>query len=317
MSEYLDEHHRQSVLELQASFAARSEWPTWLLIAAIYGTWFGTLAALHAGWVPLWVATPLLIIDLAWYMSLQHELLHGHPTRHQGVNKALGYAPLAVWFPYTLYRDSHLTHHRDEDLTFPGVDPESAYIRRDTWHAIPRFWRTLLLARRTFIGRIVVGPPVAVASMFLEVLAEWRRGDWRYLRMWVAHAILLGLMLAWIEYWARMPVWYYVIVVSWPALSISMVRSLYEHRAVAEARERTTLTEAGWFMRLLFLNLNLHLVHHDIPKLQWYLLPAAYRMRQREYIEKSGGFWIRGGYWELFRLYALRQPDDIVHPLER
>ena len=37
----------------------------------------------------------------------------------------LGYAPFAVWYPYTLYRDSHLLHHNDEDLTLPGIDPES------------------------------------------------------------------------------------------------------------------------------------------------------------------------------------------------
>jgi fatty acid desaturase len=49
-------------------------------------------------------------------LSVQHELLHGHPTRWTSLNKVLGYAPFAVWYPYTLYRDSHLLHHRDEDL---------------------------------------------------------------------------------------------------------------------------------------------------------------------------------------------------------
>lgn len=46
-----------------------------------------------------------------------HELVHGHPTRDRRLNRLLGYAPLAVWFPYTLYMESHLRHHNDDHLT--------------------------------------------------------------------------------------------------------------------------------------------------------------------------------------------------------
>ncbi len=34
----------------------------------------------------------------------------------------------ACGFPYPLYRKSHTTHHRDINLTIPGVDTESYYV---------------------------------------------------------------------------------------------------------------------------------------------------------------------------------------------
>lgn len=314
MAEYFDPGHERTVAALQSSFAARSEWPTWLLIVVIYGAWFGTLTLLHLRIIGLGTAAAPLIIVAAWFMSLQHELLHGHPTRSAWVNKLLGYAPIAVWFPYTLYRDSHLAHHCDEDLTVPGVDPESNYVSPESWARMRPSMRALWHVRKTFVGRFVVGPPMAVASMWAQTLREWSSGDWRHVRMWLTHGVLLVAMLVWMRRWAGVPAWYYLLVVGWPALSVAMIRSFYEHRAAPEAKARITLNEAGVLMRLLFLNNNYHLVHHDIPALPWYLLPSVYRLRQAQYREKCGGFVIRGGYAQLLRRYAFRRTDAPPHP---
>jgi len=59
---------------------------------------------------------------VAWHSSLQHELLHGHPTPWQGVNRAIGLIQLSLWLPYDVYRASHLAHHQDETLTNPQHD---------------------------------------------------------------------------------------------------------------------------------------------------------------------------------------------------
>lgn len=56
--------------------------------------------------------------------------------------------------------------------------------------------------------------------------------------------------------------------------------SVYEHRPAARAKERIVLNEADPLLLLLFLNNNLHLVHHDLPSLPWYLLPRVYRARR-------------------------------------
>jgi len=102
------------------------EWRGWLLIPTVYGTWmFAAFAWSALGAV---AGTALLTLATCWFMSLQHELIHGHPSRSQRVNRLFGLAPLAVWYPYELYQTSHLAHHRDELLTEPGIDPESNYI---------------------------------------------------------------------------------------------------------------------------------------------------------------------------------------------
>ncbi len=78
MSHYLHPQQRKHIHQLAARFLWRSELPTWLLIIAIYTGWFTTLAYWRTlGLLP---ATVLLIWFTAWYMSLQHELIHGHPT---------------------------------------------------------------------------------------------------------------------------------------------------------------------------------------------------------------------------------------------
>lgn len=121
-------------------------------------------------------------------------------------------------------------------------------------------------------------------------------------------------MLAWLQWYAGIPWWYYLLAVAWPALSLAMIRSLYEHRAARDPKHQTAINEAGFLMRLLFLNNNYHLVHHDLPHLPWYHLPHAYRIRRDAYAAKNGGFVIRGGYWELLKRYVLHETDFPVHP---
>src|SRR5690242_2149136 len=84
MAIYLDDAQRTDIARLAASRASRTEWPTWLLILTIYGGWFGV--ATHARALGLPLCAALLIVFSTWYMSLQHELLHGHPTRSPFIN---------------------------------------------------------------------------------------------------------------------------------------------------------------------------------------------------------------------------------------
>jgi fatty acid desaturase len=317
MAEYFDVDHANAIRALSARFTARTQWPTWLLIVVIYGGWLGVLLLVRAHRVPLAAATPALIALCTWHLSLQHELIHGHPTRSARVNALLGYPPLSIWYPYVLYRDTHLEHHRDEDLTMPGVDPESNYLSRERWSTLPSWRRALWLARKTFIGRLLIGPPLDIAMMGAAAASRFARGDLRALPMWLAHtagalALLAGLQIA-----IGIPWWYYLLAVTWPALSLATIRSLYEHRAAAHPKARVAINEAGFAMRLLFLNNNYHLVHHDLPGLPWFHLPVAYRMRRDAYAVKCGGFVIRGGYAELLRRYAWRPTDAAVHPARR
>ncbi|WP_109481252.1 fatty acid desaturase [Paraburkholderia sp. C35] len=314
MADYFDAAHAREIASLRTSFMARTEWPTWLLIALIYGGWCAVVLCVHAGVLSLWMATPLLIVLCTWHMSLQHELLHGHPTRSAFINRLLGSVPLAIWYPYTIYRDSHIAHHHDETLTVPGIDPESNYVTPEQWINATRVQRAVWHMRKDFIGRLLIGPPLSVATMLAGAFGEWRRGDRRYVSTWIIHALLVALLLAALDCFAGIPWWYYLLAVTWPALSLAMIRSLYEHRVAREPKHRTVINEAGLLMRLLYLNNNYHLVHHDLPHLPWYQLPRAYRMRREAYAAKNGGFVIHGGYWELLTRYALHETDFPVFP---
>ncbi|MEZ5247647.1 MAG: fatty acid desaturase [Ilumatobacteraceae bacterium] len=84
---------------------------------------------------------PLTMVAFAvlggWYMSLQHETLHGHPSPWPVLNAAIAWVPWSLWLPFRVYRDSHLLHH-DIDLTLPGVDPESFYVSPAAWDRMGR-----------------------------------------------------------------------------------------------------------------------------------------------------------------------------------
>lgn len=311
MSNYLDPAQRDEILQLQQTFAGRTEWPTWLLLVAVYIAWFAVL--LFSRYLGLCLSTVLLVPVVVLWMSVQHELLHGHPTRLVWLNKLLGYAPIAIWFPYTLYRDTHLLHHQDDDLTVPGLDPESRYTAQDEWSARSAFSRGFCWVNKTVVGRLLVGAPLAVFGL---ASSEWRRlyrGDRQAWVMWVTHGTLTVLMLAFVSGYSIVPAWYYVCCISVPALSLAMLRSYYEHRPSEVVQERTVINEAGWPLAWLFLNLNLHLVHHDLPGLPWYFLPRVYRARRDQWLARSGGFLVKG-YSQLLRRHALRFVDHPRHP---
>jgi fatty acid desaturase len=309
MPNYLDPAHRQRVIELQSTWTARSDWPTWLLLLGTYAAWFGLIW--HADIVGRALTLMLLVPLLTFWMSLQHELLHGHPTSWAWLNKVLGYAPLAIWYPYTLYRDSHLLHHRDAELTRPLTDPESRYFDQQAWQRRSPLGRGLHWLNKTLYGRLLVGPAVALAGLMNEELTRLRRGEPQAWLMWLSHGACVMVLLVWVQAQGVEVLDY--LLASVLALALSMVRSYYEHRPASLPEHRSVINEAGWPWRWLFLNLNLHLIHHDLPGLPWYYLPRVYAERREDWLRRSGHFLV-DGYLELFRRNGFTPIDSPRHP---
>lgn len=310
MPNYLDTAHRQRIAQLRSTWTARTDWPTWLLLIGTCAAWFALIHySQHLG---QGLTLVLLVPVITFWMSVQHELLHGHPTRWLWVNKLLGYAPLAIWYPYTLYRDSHLLHHRDEELTLPQRDPESRYFSGQHWQGNGRGARALHWLNKTLCGRLLVGPLIALVGLATEELHRLGRGELQAWMMWLTHtACVVGLLL-FVQAQGGIGVFDYLLA-SVLALALSMVRSFYEHRPAQSPEHRSVINEAGWPWRWLFLNLNLHLIHHDLPGLPWYYLPRVYKERREDWLQRSGQFLV-AGYGELFRQHGLRPIDSPQHP---
>jgi fatty acid desaturase len=296
---------------MQDDCAPRSdiEWPTWLVGGLIWGAWL-VLVGSYAR-IPTWISTPLLIGLLAWYMSFQHELTHGHPTRKPGLNRLLGLAPLAIWYPFDTYRADHLKHHDDAHLTEPGVDTESNYITPQQAARMGALALWLYQSQRTVLGRLLIGPAIVNVSLWTRCARAVLGGQWGALTVWAVHLPLVALLLLGLQRYTQLSPWHYCFGVAYPALGLAMLRSLYEHRPAALPAHRTVINEAAAPWRLLYLNNNYHVVHHAYPALAWYKIPAVYAAERAAWRAGNGGF-VLPGYLYLLRNFAWRRVDSPV-----
>lgn len=280
------------------------ELPTLAVTAIVYGGWIA-LTAGHA-----LIPWPLLILAggwiVAWHGSLQHEVIHGHPTGRRRIDDAIGSVPLSLWLPYRVYRRSHLAHHGSPAITDPLQDPESRYLRDHRGIA-----RQVARLQSTLAGQMVAGPLIVITRF----LAGEARRAWRHPRAvaadWAPHLVGVAVILAWLDHvglgWGR-----YLAMFLYPGTALSLLRSYAEHRAELTTPGRAASIESRGALALLFLNNNLHVAHHERPLLPWYRLPAYHRAhRQRFSLAGSRRY---AGYREIARRFLFAPHDDPVHP---
>jgi len=290
----------------------RVDIPTLGVALAVYGgfilsTWFYEE-------VPILIAAPLGAFLLAWYGSLQHETIHGHPTSSRRINRMLAGLPLSLWIPYGIYRATHLQHHRHggRHLTEVPHDPESFYLRSGIISQTGTIRRALHLANRTLSGRLILGPAIAIAQFWASEARMVWSGDRRRVAVWARHALAVAMVLLWTVGICHIPFLVYAAFVVYPSVSLSQLRSFAEHRADAESHLRTAVVEANPVWALIFLNNNLHIAHHAHPKLPWYELPRAWRSMRDSAI--ASGLVFRGGYRQVFKEYLFRPVISVEHP---
>ena len=283
------------------------EWPTVAVTAAIAGGLAATVA-LHQQ-LPAAVEIAALGVLAAWYNSLQHEVIHGHPTPWCAINTAIAIVPLGLVAPFRRYRALHLAHHRTLDLTDPDTDPESFYVTPRAWASAGPVRRWYLHTTRTLLGRMVLGPPVIAARWIAAGVRNARTlaGALRVSGHVAAVAAVLLLVRA-----TGMSVWTYAIGVIWAGGALSLLRSFAEHR-MTDAGPRSAIVRSGRFLSLLYLNNNLHHTHHVRPGVPWFQLPAAdAELGTDELVATGAG--VYAGYGDVARRYLLRPFDAPVHP---
>jgi len=285
------------------------EWRTLALAAAIYG---GTAAvvAWHGALGP-WLTVPLLAWFGAWHLSMQHEVLHGHPFRRQWANDLLGSVPLTLWIPYREFRIDHLLHH-EADLTDPHLDNESFYVDPERWERAGRLRRAVWWANRTILFRILVWTIVSTISYVAGKVRMVLAGDRSVARSVALHLAGVAVVLWLVVGAAGMPWWQYVLGVTYGGRILNAIRPFPEHRYVRGSEVRTAMVMAGPAMSLLMLNNNLHVAHHAKAGVAWYDVPRLARDMGAEQVAKEAGLYFPGGYLEVFRRFSFRPVDAPV-----
>ena len=291
--------------------APRIEWPTLGLLAVCHGAW--VLATLGWAVAPI-PATIVAAVAIAFHASLQHEIIHGHPTGRRRLDEALVWPAYTLVVPYERYRDSHLAHHRNSRLTDPYDDPESNYLDPEVWARLPAWLRGLLRVNNTLAGRLAFGPLVSQCRFVSGDLRAALAGDRSVTRGWLRHLPAAAVVIAWVA-WSPMPLWAYA-AATYGGLSLQRIRSFLEHQAHDRASGRTAIVEDRGPLALLFLNNNLHVVHHMHPAVAWYRLPTLYRAGRERYVARNGGYVMRS-YAEVFRRYLWHAKDPVPHPIWR
>lgn len=288
------------------------DWPTVAVGLGVYAA-FGGLTWLHT-MLPWWLVLPLGGYVVALHGSLQHEAVHGYPFRRRLWNSAFVFPSLWLWLPYTLYRHTHLKHHRNERLTSPLDDPESNYLTAEAWARMGLLHRACRRVLTTVAGRMILGPPYFAGRVWLELLQRLRAGDRAYLQHWLLHIPATAVVLIWVIGVCGVPLWQYLLLYAWPGLSLTVLRSYLEHQGRSEVGHRTAIVEAGPVMGLLYLHNNLHALHHLEPAVPWHRRPRRLRERQADLFAWNGGYRYRG-YGEVITRHLVRPKEPPVHPL--
>ncbi|WP_069301572.1 fatty acid desaturase [Neptunicoccus sediminis] len=292
------------------SRTARIEWQTLSLIFSTYGLW------VFIGWqvYPHFPVTALCLLALlnALHSSLVHEALHGHPTRKRHLNELLVTANPGLIWPYRRYRTLHLRHHADETLTDPFDDPESYYRAQGYYAALPLWVQRVLGWSNTLLGRLVLGPPLSCIALICGDISALRHGERDVAKAWLLHGLGLIPVLFCLFVLFEIPLWLYLGTACWGGAALISLRTFAEHQWHETPEGRTIIVEKSPFS-FLFLNNNLHLVHHKNPAAPWYTLPALYA-QDKDHWRRMNQHYVFPNYWKLIRTYALIAKEPVVHP---
>ncbi len=296
------------------------EWRTLALLALCYAIWIASTLSFEYLVVNWGYASACLMLFFitaivsAFHTSIQHEVVHDHPTPWPLVNEALIFPSLIFVYPFRRYRELHLKHHDDANLTDPYEDPESYYWAETERYKLGKVMQALLAMNNTFVGRMLLGPPLGLFGFYRTEIEKLKNNDAGVRKAWALHLAGSLPVLLWITWVCGIPFWLYALLVIYPGVSWILIRSFAEHQAAASVGGRTAIVEAHPFFGLLFLNNNLHMVHHAHPKAAWYDLPAMYRERKQHYLAANDSY-LFNGYWHVIRQFAFHAKQPVFHPI--
>ena len=287
------------------------QWPTLFICVLCYaGFGFSTVFADALGFL---AAGIVLTLSLTLYSSFNHEVLHGHPFRNETLNTLLVFPALGLLIPYPRFRDTHLAHHHDPSLTDPYDDPETNFVDPVVWANWSGLRQRLYMFNNTLLGRMAIGPVIGLATFYKQDMRAMQNGDRRVIDAYLFHVAGLVPVIWWMVQFATMPFWLYALAV-YLSHSILKIRTFLEHRAHEKARCRSVIIEDRGPLSFLFLNNNLHAVHHACPTLPWYRLQSEYADRRGSFLQRNGGY-AYPSYAKVISLFFVKAKDPVPHEL--
>ena len=284
------------------------EWKTLGVIVAVYG--LTVLTVVRYDVLTPWLAIPMLAVLGAWHLSMQHELLHGHPFRNQFINDAIGIIPVTLSIPYLAFKKDHHEHHKSA-LTNPELDNESYYVSQQQWDNAGPIRRAAWTANRTILFRMFVWTIVSTISYVMLVLkraARNEQGD----RLAVVLHVIGVVAVVYLVSLSSMPLWQFALGTVYGGRILNAIRPFPEHKYQNGVETKTAMIMAGPFMSLLMLNNNLHIAHHDDPKIPWYRVNELSKRVNAVERAREAGVLYEGGYAEVFRKFSFTPVDSPV-----
>ena len=174
----------------------------------------------------------------------------------------------------------------------------------------------LLKINNTMVGRLVLGPWMACIGFFIaDLKADPRRATGRSASPGCCISLGMAIVLPVVAYGFDMPFWLYVLVPVWIGQGLISIRTFAEHQWSERPEGRTIIVERSP-LSFLFLNNNLHFVHHRNPTVAWYRLPKMFRERRDEWVRMNHGY-VVPNYFALLKEYAFKAKEPVVHPALR
>ena len=138
-------------------------------------------------------------------------------------------------------------------------------------------------------------------------------GEREVTKAWLLHIPAVAIVVLVVSQFSGLSALAYL-VAAYLGMSLLMVRTFLEHQAHEKTRGRSVIIENGGLFGFLFLNNNLHAVHHAYPRVPWYELPGLYSRKAQRFQELNLGYGY-GSYGDIFRRYAFRAKEPVPHPL--
>jgi beta-carotene hydroxylase len=184
-----------------------------------------------------------------------HDASHGVAHRNRAINAAIGHVSAVLQgFVYPVFMRVHMQHHAHVN------DPEN-----DPDHFVSTGGPLWLIAVRFFYHEI-----------FFFQRRLWRNFElyeWAISRAILVFVLLAGYKFGFLSYILG----YWFVPAGIMGLALGLFFDYLPHRPFKETgRWQNARVYPGWFLNVLLLGQNYHLIHHLWPSIPWYNYQAAY-----------------------------------------